>query len=203
MTDPSVKHNKEGDATPSSVLLRARANDRQAWDRLAALVGPLIYHWCRQWGLQSSDARDVGQEVLMVVLRKLDTFRKEKPSDTFRGWLRVIARHKFVDFVRTRQPVSGGSDVHRMIEQAAEEPDPESMSEETRLLHRQAVEMIRSECSEVHWQAFSRVVMDGQSAKDVAEELGISVNAIYLAKSRILRRIREDFADVLEPSPDS
>lgn len=202
VTDSNVNNNGAADRTPSSVLLRAKNNDRDALNRLATLVGPMIYDWLRQWGLQPNDASDLGQEVLLTLVTKLQSFRKEKETDTFRGWLRRIAHNKFIDFVRRKPMVSGGSDVHRLIAQAAVEPDPAALSDETRLLHRRVVEMIRQECTEDQWKIFSRVVMDGQVAKDVAEELGTTPNAVYLVKSRILRRIRLEFGDLLDQPAD-
>src|SRR5262245_12767745 len=80
--------------TPRSLLDRVRADDAAAWDRLVKLYGPLVLGWCRSWGLREHDTADVFQEVFQAVAAHLASFRKEKEGDTFRGWLRVIARNK-------------------------------------------------------------------------------------------------------------
>src|SRR5262245_1692497 len=89
-------------ATSRSLLQRARSADAAAWDRLVALYGPLVLHWCRHWNLQEPDAADVFQEVFQAVAAHLGGFRKERAEDTFRGWLRTITRNKVRDLFRRR-----------------------------------------------------------------------------------------------------
>jgi RNA polymerase sigma-70 factor (ECF subfamily) len=188
------------------LLKRVRAQERAAWERLVSLYGPLVYQWCRQDGLPSEDAEDVGQEVFTVVFRKVAEFRRERKEDTFRGWLRVIVRNKICDFQRGRPaqelPGIGGTDPQKqMLQVAVDETDgsaPESLPSETCLLARRAMELLRAEFSVERWQAFYRVVVDGEPPADVAAALGLSVNVVYLAKSRGLRRLREEFGELIE-----
>jgi RNA polymerase sigma-70 factor (ECF subfamily) len=89
--------------TSHSLLERARANDGDAWDRLVAIYGPLVYQWCQRWDLQDCDRADVFQQVFQAVASHIGRFRKERSGDTFRGWLRTITRNKIYDHLRKRQ----------------------------------------------------------------------------------------------------
>ena len=82
--------------------------------------------------------------------------------------------------------------------EAAEEADPSGEEEERKILYRRAVEFLRKEFEERTWQAFWQVAVEERPPSDGASELGMSVNAVYLAKSLVLRRLREEFADLLE-----
>lgn len=174
-----------------------------AWDRLVALYSPLVLRWCRRkFGLQSSDAENVAQDAFTAVFRKLATFRRDEPEHSFRGWLYRITHNKAVDYRRKQRPGSvgaGGSDAKARIDDVPNpELDAQDLAEETRMLHLKAVELIRGEFSERDWQAFDRVVMAGERPADVAADLGTTVNIVYLAKSRILRRLREEFDGLIE-----
>jgi RNA polymerase sigma-70 factor, ECF subfamily len=205
MTDPSV--NQYGSSgTSSSLLLRVQACDQTAWERLVRLYGPMVFGWCLRAGLQAADAADVGQEVFAAVARAIQGFRHDRKGDTFRGWLYVITRNKLRD--RSIPPGgagAGGSDAQRRLaEICAEEAEPAMPpsdaieADEQKALYRRATEMVRSEFETRTWDAFWRVFVDGDSAADVASDLGVSVNSVYLAKSRVLRRLREEFAALID-----
>lgn len=209
MTDPAVPSNSDEvestiGRTSSTLLARARASDQVAWQRLVHLYSPLLYGWCRRWGLQEADAADVGQDVFKAVAQGLAAFQPNREIGSFRGWLRTITHSKVVDFLRARQkgvPAVGGSDAHKQLQQLSLEdinPDDAALSEELQILYQRALEMIQSEFNEVHWQAFRRTTVDQQPAADVARELGITRDVVYNARSRILRRLREEFADVID-----
>lgn len=204
MTDNDVNPNESDSRTSSSLLQRAKLNQQDAWERLVSLYMPLVFEWCRYWGLQSEDAQNVGQETFTAVARKLGKFRRDRKGDTFRGWLRTIAHNKYRDHLRSiqKQPNGiGGSDGQKMFQQAsfneADETE-ESAHAETKQLYRRAVEFIRNDFSERDWQAFLQVVMLEKRSVDVATDLNMTTNAVYLAKSRILRRVREEFGDLID-----
>jgi RNA polymerase sigma-70 factor, ECF subfamily len=191
-------------ATSRSLLQRARSADAAAWDRLVALYGPLVLHWCRRGGLQDQDAADVFQDVFQAVAAHLGGFRKEHDGDTFRGWLRTITLNKVRDHFRRRgrEPGGvGGTDAHRRMAQLpAPHPadeDGDVAAAERGLFHR-ALELIRGEFEERTWQAFWRTTVAGQVPKDVAADLGMSPGAVRVAKSRVLHRLREELGDLLE-----
>jgi RNA polymerase sigma-70 factor (ECF subfamily) len=194
-----------GDATSVTLLERVRARDQAAWERFVHLYTPLVYRWCRQAGLQEADAADVGQEVFRAVAGAIAQFRRDRPGDTLRGWLYVITRRKLHDFARREGGAchgAGGSDAQRRLQQLAEaESDPASADtehEDQRLVCRRAMEILLADCEERTRQAFWRVVVEGQPAAGVAQDLGLTVNAVYVLKSRLLRRLREEFAGCLE-----
>jgi RNA polymerase sigma-70 factor (ECF subfamily) len=184
-------------ATPStslSLLEGLRQRDPQAWRCLALLYGPLVYRWCRVKGLRDADCEDVVQEVLLTVANRVGEFRRTPEGGGFRGWLWTITRHKLGDWLRRRykqEQAAGGSDAQKRLAEAAlvkpQEPEPEDDG----ALGRRVLEMVRGEFTEVSWQAFWRVTVLEQAPADVAGDLGISRNAVYIARSRILGRLRE------------
>ncbi len=194
----------EVDATSLSLLLRLKANDAAAWDRLFLLYAPLVYYWCRKLDLPDQDAADVFQDVFQAVATKITAFRKEKPGDTFRGWLRVITQNKVYDHFRRigREPhAAGGTDANLRLSQfpavADVEPTHDEKQAYQQLMHR-ALEMIRCEFTPRTWQAFWRVVVDGQRPVDVAEELTMRPGTVRVAKSRVLQRLRQELGELLE-----
>lgn len=207
MTDCHVGYGGRMATTSSGLLEKARRQDPEAWERMVTLYGPLLYYWCRKWGLQAQDAGNVSQETFLVVASKLHEYRHDRTTDTFRGWLYRIAQHKFYDVTRRCRPGGigvGGDDAQTYLQSLAgpssDDQSEQALAEETSMLYRRAVELIRGEFSELDWQAFYRVVVEGQRPRDVAQDLVSSINSVYLAKSRILRRAREEFADLLEDS---
>jgi RNA polymerase sigma-70 factor (ECF subfamily) len=204
VTGGDVNKAAGADVSSSTLLARVKARDTAAWERLVSLCSPLVYQWCRQHGLQPADAADVGQNVFEAVFRKIGDFRRERPGDSFRGWLRTIARHKVIDFLRARQGQAGtgGSDaLERLALLPDEAEDSSSSGEEEGGLYCRALEVLRTEFTDQTWQAFWRVTVESQRPADVAADLGMTLNAVYLAKSRVLRRMRDEFADLLEVGP--
>jgi RNA polymerase sigma-70 factor, ECF subfamily len=195
----------EADATSLSLLLRLKSKDTDAWNRLIMLYAPLVYYWCRKMDLPDQDAADVLQDVFSAVSAHIASFRKELPSDTFRGWLRIITQNKVYDhFRRTgREPqAAGGTEANLRLAQlpAIEDvvvEDNDERHAHQQLIHR-ALELIRCEFTNRTWQAFWRVVVDGQRAPDVANELAMEPGAVRVAKSRVLRRLRQELGELLE-----
>jgi RNA polymerase sigma-70 factor (ECF subfamily) len=156
----------------------------------------LVYQWCRWRGLQPSDAEDVTQDVFLTVAAKVGTFRRERPGDTFRGWLWAITRNKLGHWIRRqrgRDQAAGGTDAQSRLAAAAlpESPADSAVAGATAGLYRRALELIRAEFEERSWEAFRRLVLEGQRPADVAADLGMTRGAVYVTKSRILRRLRE------------
>jgi RNA polymerase sigma-70 factor (ECF subfamily) len=191
--------------TSRSLLERVKCNDSEAWDQLVSLYAPLVYQWCRGWGLREQDATDIFQEVFQAVAVHVGSFRKEREGDTFRGWLRTITRNKVHDYFRrqSREPEGvGGSEA---LAQLAQLPAPRPREDSSLLeehgerdLVARALELIRCEFAERSWQAFYRTAIDGRSAPEVAAELSMSAGAVRVAKSRVLQRLREELGDLIE-----
>jgi RNA polymerase sigma-70 factor (ECF subfamily) len=187
--------------TRPSLLNGLRAKDPDAWQRLARLYAPLVHTWCRRRGLEQADAEDVVQEVFHAVMRGMADFRRDRPNDSFYRWLRGITRHKLIDHFRRQANQSnalGGSDAQEQFAQLpADEPLEDDAPEYSGLLRR-AIELIRSEFEDSSCQAFLQYKVEGRGADVVAKELGLSVNAVYTASSRILRRLREVLGEVAD-----
>ncbi|MDB5307118.1 MAG: sigma-70 family polymerase sigma factor [Gemmataceae bacterium] len=194
----------EGAAAPppstatSSLLGGVRGNDRAAWERLVDAFYPLAYGWCRRAGLRPEDAADVCQEVFRYVAAGIAGFRRDRPGDTFRGWLRRITERRIIDHRRSRrrQPEAvGGSDALEQLLGVpdggdADPPDHGSVSGALDPI----LDSVRGEFEHRTWQAFWRTTVDGQPVAAVAAELGVTGNAVYLARSRVLARLRQILA---------
>lgn len=189
-------------STSLSLLERVRHQNQDAWNRLVYLYTPLIDHWCHGWGIRATDADDIKQEVFQSVTTGLQSFRRDRPGDTFRGWLRVIAHRKVMDFCRRqqRQPsATGGSDAHRRLLQLPEPEDSDVRDppQEVLQLHHRALELVRTQFENHTWQAFWRCAVEGQLPVDVARELGMTPAAVRKSKSRVLHRLKRELGDLL------
>jgi RNA polymerase sigma-70 factor (ECF subfamily) len=185
----------------SSLLVRLRERDPEAWQRLTHLFGPVAYQWCRRAGLRPADAADVTQEIFRGVASGLARFHRDRPGDTFRGWLATIANNRLRDFYRreSRRPAGQGGTGFQLLLQNLPDPtasdDGESASAagpELRGVVRRALDLVRVEFEDATWAAFWRTAVDEAAPADVAAELGVSLNAVYKAKSRVLRRLRDE-----------
>lgn len=197
MLDPSPSGSSAG-STSSGLLRQVQARDPDAWRRLVRLYGPLVGHWIGRAGLQAADAEDVFQAVFQAVAGHLAGFRKDQPGDSFRGWLRTITRSKLADLHRQRaaEPRAvGGSDALRQLTQLPEadlsRSDATTEPSESQVWRRRVLELVRGEFEPRTWEAFWRVTVEGDSVTDVAAELGVTAGAVRMAKSRVLRRLRE------------
>jgi RNA polymerase sigma-70 factor (ECF subfamily) len=191
-----------GQLTSLSLLERARANDPQAWSRLAALYRPLVRFWCRQAGCPGAEVEDVAQEVFAAVASGLSRFHHDRAGDTFRGWLRGITRNQVLLYFRRNQgrpqPEGGSDALGRLLDLA----DPLAGSaadevQEVSQLYRHAVEQVRDEFEERTWEMFWRTVIDDVSPAALAEELSVTPAAVRQAKSRVLRRLKEEMGELL------
>jgi RNA polymerase sigma-70 factor (ECF subfamily) len=178
-------------------------SDAASWKRFVDLYGPLLSTWLRRQGVQAPDADDLVQEVLGVVVRELPQFRHNRRLGAFRCWLRTILLNRLRAFWRGRhgQPGAVGAAPGPDFEQL-EDPQADLSrlwdQEHDRHVLRRLMELIEPEFAPATWQAFRRVTLDGQSPASAARELGLSVNAVWLAKSRVLRRLRQESQDLLD-----
>jgi len=168
-----------------------------AWVRFNRVYGPLVYSWCREFGLQEHDAADVVQEVFRAVLLHVRDFRKDRKGASFRAWIRTITKNKVRDSVRRREfrPIAkGGSEVLSELQKLAVEPpqdsDCDDATNESADLIGSLLTLIQDGFDERTWQAFNKATLEGLTAAEVAEELGMSKGAVRQAKYRILQRLR-------------
>ncbi len=210
MTDDRVSsggHDGEhtGLTTSLGLLERAKAQEPAAWSRLVTLYSPLIDHWCRACRVTEHEWADVKQEVFLAVWRNLGGFRKEPERGSFRGWLRTITRSKITDQHRKRPAdatVVGSAPLDHVSEPSDGSETP-VISTELGHVYAQALALLERDFVPATWRAFWLVAVECRRAEDVAAELGLSTNAVYLAKSRVLRRLRDEFGDFLDPPPDA
>lgn len=185
-------------STSPSLLDLIRDNDQEAWQRLTALYGPLVYQWCHRWHLQSADIADIFQEVFRAVATNINSFQRDQAGATFRGWLWTICRNKLADHFRRRaqEPDAlGGTEARQRMEQLPDaEPEPGPVGN----LPRRALELIRNDFEDRTWQAFFQTAIEKRSPSDVAANLGMSVQAVYKAKSRVLHRIRQELSGLID-----
>lgn len=186
-------------STSSTLIEKVRLHDQEAWRRLVRLYGPLVDFWISCSGLQFADAQDVFQEVFRAVAQGIDGFAKEQPTDSFRAWLRTITHNKLTDRYRQRRPKAavGGSEAHERLQAIPQPQDTNSPSEAAavRQLRLRALELIRGEFEDRTWQMFWAVVFDGKTPDEVARTFGVGPAAVRQAKSRVLRRLREELCD--------
>ncbi|MFO0811411.1 MAG: sigma-70 family RNA polymerase sigma factor [Gemmataceae bacterium] len=191
-----------GGVTPLSLLERARANDPDAWSRLVQLYRPLVAFWCMRGRIPASDVEDVAQETVAAAAAGLARFRHDRPGDTFRGWLRAITRNQVLLWLRRnhdRAPARGGSDAWREL---CEVPDPlpgpgSEEDAEVGQLYRRALEQVRAGFEEQTWRAFWLTAIEDRSPAAISAELGMTPAAIRQAKSRVLRRLKDEMGDLL------
>lgn len=195
--------------TSTSLIQRIQLRDDVAWGRFVDLYGPLIWGWCRGSGLEPSDAEDVSQEVFSSVARAIGGYER---TGSFRGWLWQVTRNKVLDQHRARQRAprgTGGSDFANWLSEIPETPPEESANSQCGdPLVAGALEQIRQEFEEGTWQAFVRMVFDRQPAVEVARELGWAgaddadalrgAKRVRQAKFRVLKRLRDEFGELLD-----
>jgi RNA polymerase sigma-70 factor (ECF subfamily) len=190
--------------TSVTLLQRLRANQADAWGHLVHLYTPLLKYWCARWGVVDDDAEDVIQEVFQAVTTGLGTFRRERPEDTFRGWLHAITRNKLLQHLRAagRQPrAAGGTDALLRLQEladgtaaVADEDDPPG---ELHALYRRALDLVRGDFEERSWRMFWLTAVEGRTPAEVAAELGTTSGAVRKAKSRVLHRLKEEMGDLI------
>jgi RNA polymerase sigma-70 factor (ECF subfamily) len=199
-----VVHPGESASIATSVLVRLREQDQGAWEKLVGLYGPVVYRWCRRAGLRAEDAADVGQEVFAAMARSVASFRRDRQSGSFRGWLWTITRNKLHDHWRSQagEPKPAGGTTAQQRLQEAPEPltdySAEAQPDDWLTIPGAILNEIRDHFKEQTWQAFWRVTVEDQAPSDVAEALAISVGAVYIAKSRVLHQLRQALGDLLD-----
>lgn len=183
--------------TRPSLLVRIRdLQDDEAWSQFVDIYAPLVYGFARKHGLQDADAADLTQDVLRGVARGAGQLAYDRERGTFRGWLFTVARNALCNFliVQKRQiQGSGDSDVKEMLEnQPASEDEAAWDLDYEKRLFTWAAERVRHEFKDSTWQAFWRTAVQGETVKETAQKLKTTVGAVYIARSRVLARLKEE-----------
>jgi len=190
---------QESPATRASLLVRLRdGGDTGAWREFVHLYAPIIYGFARKRGLQDADAADLMQEVLRSVSLASKRLEYDPARGSFRGWLFTITRNKVFNFLESRSRRvmgSGDSRVQQRLEQQADSDGALSAEWEAnyqRTMANQAMERVKGEFQAATWDAFIQTAVEGRTPAQVASRVGLSVGAVYVAKSRVIARLRQE-----------
>jgi RNA polymerase sigma-70 factor (ECF subfamily) len=185
--------------TRRSLVLRLRnPGDEAAWGEFVEIYEPLVYRLARNKGLQDADARDLCQEVFRAVASAIERWDPDPAKGRFRAWLFRIARNLLVNFLadQRRHPRgSGSTSVREMLEAQPNkdcQAEAEFRAELQRRAFRWAAQRVQSEFTDSTWQAFWRTGVENRPIAVVAKELGLSTGAVYIARSRVLARLRHE-----------
>jgi RNA polymerase sigma-70 factor (ECF subfamily) len=177
--------------TSASLLEQARDRQPAAWQRLLSLYTPVFHAWLTAAGLQPADRDDLSQRSLEILVRRLPDFEHNGRPGAFRAWLRGITVNLLREHWRER-PKAGAESVLQQLTDPSGGLSRLWDEQHDRHVLRALMEQVRPEFSEARWRAFCRVSLDAVPARAVAEELEMSVNAVLIARSRVLTRLREE-----------
>jgi RNA polymerase sigma-70 factor, ECF subfamily len=191
----------ESGATPVSLLERLRQQpDNPSWQRLTKLYLPLVRRNLQRHGLPQADVEDLAQEVMLAIVRAMPEFEHCGRAGAFRTWLRTVTLHRLRGYWRSRQ----NGPQHAFDEELDRLADSRSDlarlwdKEHDEFVLQRLLELVEPEFSPAAWHAFRRQSIDGWTAGQTALELGVTANAVLIAKSRVLRRLRQEARGLID-----
>lgn len=190
----------DGDSpqTRASLLVQIRdGSNHEAWGEFVRLYGPVVYGFARKRGLQDADAADLMQDVMRSISAAIGRLDYDRNQGTFRGWLFTITRNKVFNFLsarRARPQATGDTGTNRLLDT---HPDTNDGSEEweqeyQRRVAAMAMDRIKHEFQDATWKAFWQTAVEGGAAAEVGARIGMSAGAVYVARSRVLARLKEE-----------
>ena len=189
----------EAPLTRATLLIRLKdIDDAEAWSEFVQLYGPVVYGFARKRGLQDSDAADMVQEVLRSVARNAHRMEYDPKRGTFRGWLYTVTRNKIYNFLSAQKRQQRGAGDVSSQERLEAVADPKNDTEAVweleyqRRLSSKAMDRVKHEFQPATWQAFWGTAVEGRAATEVGESLKMTSGAVYVAKSRVLARLRDE-----------
>ena len=189
------------DSTSESLLVRLQDSDNDdAWQRFSQLYTPLIFYWARKNGLDTHDASDLVQEVMAIVFRKLPEFRYD-PQGSFRSWLRTVTLNKHRQRMRRKSVEFDDVGQSHLVNMPAHPSSAASQSwdqDYSTKLVANAIDLMRKEFAPETWQALKLFVTSDRTAQQIATETGVSTSTIYSAKSRLMKRMRQELGGLLD-----
>ncbi|MDB5312671.1 MAG: rpoE 7 [Gemmataceae bacterium] len=192
--------------TRVTLLTRIRdGRDVDAWREFVRIYGPVVYRFARNRGLQDADAADLMQDVLRSVARNAGRMEYDPARGTFRGWLYTVTRNKIYNFLngqRHRPRATGDADAQERLDATPardeEGPDADWEREYQRRLTDRAMDLVKDEFQPATWQAFWETAVDGKPAAEVGSGLKMTAGAVYVAKSRVLARLRDEVRKMMD-----
>ena len=191
-------------ATSASLLGRMKDGQDDAWGRLVDLYTPLIHRWLTRQGVRADDAQDLAQDVLAVVVRRFPEFQHNQRVGAFRAWLRTITVNRVREFWRAKKitpAAHGGTDFGGLLDQLEDSDNPlrqEWDREHDLYVTRRLLAMLEPQFEPKTWKAFQGFVLEDRPAADVAASLGMTVNAVFIAKSRVMARLRQEAEGLID-----
>jgi RNA polymerase sigma-70 factor (ECF subfamily) len=187
---------RSGGTTSTTLLGKLRHNpaDQSAWDAFAARYGPQIYLWCRRWQLQDADAQDIAQTVLATLLKKMRDFVYD-PSGSFRGWLKTVTRNAWLKCLDRRKRSGMGDHSHTaQLEtlEGSESLEAHLEAEYDRELLELAILRVAQRVESHTLEAFRLTALEGKTAAEVADRLGMKIPAVYVARKRVQDALRQE-----------
>jgi len=192
--------------TRPSLLVRIRdPQDAESWRAFVELYTPPVLRYCRLRGLQDADAADVTQEVMAQVARSMRSFQYSPERGRFRDWLGTIARRKVNRHLTKKNlgtaGAGGGLVLEALDNPRAVEADVEWSAEFNAQILRAALDRVRPLFGTATWAAFASVWLENRSAAETASALGVTLEAVYVAKSKVLKRLEQEVLELAEDIP--
>lgn len=192
-------------STSLSLLGRLRCQSASAdWDRFVGIYEPLLRGWLGRKEVLGHDADDLVQNVMAVVVRRVGEFQHNGRAGAFRTWLRTITMNCLHEYWRNRRGQAAGTGGSEVLHLIAQLQDPNSQlsrlwnEQHDRHVMRRLLDELRGEFEPRTWQAFEKFALEGRSAAEVAHDLQITPNAVFIAKSRVLARLRQESEGLLD-----
>jgi RNA polymerase sigma-70 factor (ECF subfamily) len=185
--------------TSVTLMMRVQQDptDPDAWDRFVERYQPMIRAWCLRWGSQASDADDVAQQVLLKLLTAMKKYRHE-PTPGFRGWLKTVTRHAWLDFVTSRRqssdpaPYPGAIDTIADSHDALEDLEKQMEQAFERELLELAIRRVQPRVKPGTWEAFRLTAIDNLQGIEVARRLNMDVSNVFVHKHRVMKLLEEE-----------
>jgi RNA polymerase sigma-70 factor (ECF subfamily) len=189
--------------TSLTLLDRLRNDDPAAWSVMVRLYTPLVHRWGSRAGVQTADLEDLSQEVFRSAAGGVSGFRRDRPGDSFRGWLHGITRNFLLKYFERRQrspQAPGGTDAYLRLQEvsAPSEESSDQIQDDKHALYLRALDLMKDKFEEKTWQAFWQTVIDGGDPEEVASRLGLTAAAVRKYKSRVLQKLRSELGDLLD-----
>jgi RNA polymerase sigma-70 factor (ECF subfamily) len=200
ITVPSTSDSNQSmsHSTRVSLLQQLRSKqDSAAWSKFVHLYTPLVYQWVADLGIRDPERNDVVQDVFIVLLGRISTFQYDA-AKSFRGWLRTITINKSRDMLRKKKRLNEPKFFAQLDQAESNDTDLLTQQEYRDHLAKAALNLMQTHFSPTTWQACWEHVAKGRPAKEVAEQLGMTTNAVYLARGRVLQRLKQELNGLWE-----
>jgi RNA polymerase sigma-70 factor (ECF subfamily) len=199
--------NERSSLTPTTLIRQASSNDQAAWQQLVKRYSRLVYNQAFSVLQRHADAEDIMQQVFADTAKRLAQRPGQAPDASFRGWLRCVTERSIIDFQRVRRNAAAGAiggttnaEVLKALA-ATEDDEPTANIRSATEIEQAAIDAVRTRCRGKTWEIFYAVLCEDRHPKDVAEEFEVTLNEVYLARSRVSRRLREELARLMQESP--